>query len=95
MQVNRKHQNDGGNILYELGFKYAIDYADKPQPQPLVILNYDPYEESTMELLRGVFDAAIRIYLNRFLNIPAATIPKKSATRRSQLLFHPDDGSSM
>jgi nitrite reductase/ring-hydroxylating ferredoxin subunit len=32
----------------------------------------------TMELLRGVFDAAIRIYLNRFLNIPLATIPKKS-----------------
>ena len=31
-----------------------------------------------MELLRGVFDAAIRIYLNRFLNIPPATIPKKS-----------------
>ena len=31
-----------------------------------------------MELLRGVFDAAMRIYLNRFLNIPPATIPKKS-----------------
>jgi hypothetical protein len=32
----------------------------------------------TIELLRGVFDAAMRIYLNRFLNIPPATIPKKS-----------------
>jgi len=32
----------------------------------------------TMELLRGVFDAAMRIYLNRFLNIPPAAIPKKS-----------------
>jgi len=32
----------------------------------------------TRELLRGVFDAAMRIYLNRFLNIPPATIPKKS-----------------
>jgi hypothetical protein len=32
----------------------------------------------SMELLRGVFDAAMRIYLNRFLNIPPATIPKKS-----------------
>jgi len=31
-----------------------------------------------MELLRGVFDAAMRIYLNRFLNIPPAIIPKKS-----------------
>jgi nitrite reductase/ring-hydroxylating ferredoxin subunit len=33
---------------------------------------------ATPELLRGVFDAAMRIYLNRFLNIPAATIPKRS-----------------
>jgi nitrite reductase/ring-hydroxylating ferredoxin subunit len=32
----------------------------------------------TTELLRGVFDAAIRVYLNRFLNIPSATIPKGS-----------------
>src|SRR5262249_51403038 len=32
----------------------------------------------TMELLRGVFDAAMRIYLNRFLNLPPARIPKKS-----------------
>ena len=32
----------------------------------------------SMELLRGVFDAAMRIYLNRFLNIPPAAIPKKS-----------------
>jgi nitrite reductase/ring-hydroxylating ferredoxin subunit len=32
----------------------------------------------TVELLRGVFDAAMRIYLNRFLNIPPARIPKKS-----------------
>lgn len=27
-------------------------------------------------LLRGVFDAAMRIYLNRFLNIPAARLPE-------------------
>jgi hypothetical protein len=31
----------------------------------------------SLELLRGVSDAAMRIYLNRFLNIPSATIPKK------------------
>ena len=30
----------------------------------------------TPELLRGVFDAAIRVYLNRFLNIPPARLPK-------------------
>ena len=33
---------------------------------------------ATPELLRGVFDAAMRIYLNRFLNIPATTIPNRS-----------------
>ncbi|MFZ0514587.1 MAG: Rieske (2Fe-2S) protein, partial [Candidatus Nitrosopolaris sp.] len=33
---------------------------------------------ATPQLLRSVFDAAMRIYLNRFLNIPAATIPKRS-----------------
>ena len=37
---------------------------------------------STTELLRGVFDAAIRVYLNRFLNIPSATIPKRSTYDR-------------
>lgn len=42
LQVNRKHQNNRGNILYELGFKYAVDYADKPRPRPFVILHYDP-----------------------------------------------------
>jgi hypothetical protein len=30
------------------------------------------------ELLRGVFDAAMSIYLDRFLNIPAARIPQKN-----------------
>ena len=31
---------------------------------------------SSVELLRGVFDAAISVYLNRFLNIPLAPLPK-------------------
>ena len=30
---------------------------------------------SSVELLRGVFDAAMSVYLDRFLNIPAARIP--------------------
>ena len=33
----------------------------------------------SVELLRGVFDAAMSIYLDRFLNIPAARLPEKSA----------------
>ncbi|HET7390326.1 MAG TPA: hypothetical protein VFJ51_05840, partial [Nitrososphaeraceae archaeon] len=35
---------------------------------------------STPELLRGVFDAAMRIYLNRFLNIPPARLPNSKST---------------
>jgi nitrite reductase/ring-hydroxylating ferredoxin subunit len=35
---------------------------------------------ATPELLRGVFDAALRIYLNRFLNVPPAKIPKPKLT---------------
>ena len=40
---------------------------------------------STPELLRGVFDAAMRIYLNRFLNIPPAGLPhnQKSAEEKN------------
>jgi hypothetical protein len=38
---------------------------------------------ATPELLRGVFDAAMRIYLNRFLNIPAATIPNRSTNDKT------------
>jgi nitrite reductase/ring-hydroxylating ferredoxin subunit len=32
------------------------------------------------ELLRGVFDAAMSIYLDRFLNVPAARLPKPDTT---------------
>ena len=31
---------------------------------------------ATQELLRGVFDGAMRIYLNRFLNVPPVPLPK-------------------
>jgi hypothetical protein len=31
---------------------------------------------ATQELLRGVFDGAMRVYLNRFLNVPSVSLPK-------------------
>jgi nitrite reductase/ring-hydroxylating ferredoxin subunit len=34
----------------------------------------------TVELLRGVFDAAMSVYLNRFLNVPPARLPDPNAT---------------
>ncbi len=30
---------------------------------------------ATQELIRGVFDGAMRVYLNRFLNVPAVPLP--------------------
>jgi nitrite reductase/ring-hydroxylating ferredoxin subunit len=35
---------------------------------------------ASLELLRGVFDAAMSVYLNRFLNVPAARLPKPDKT---------------
>jgi nitrite reductase/ring-hydroxylating ferredoxin subunit len=42
----------------------------------------------TVELLRGVFDAAMSVYLNRFLNVPPARLPepKDSVENPEQLL---------
>lgn len=34
----------------------------------------------SVELLRGVFDAAMSVYLDRFLNIPAARLPQPNGT---------------
>jgi hypothetical protein len=35
----------------------------------------------SVELLRGVFDAAMSIYLDRFLNIPAARLPERNGNQ--------------
>lgn len=41
------------------------------------------------ELVRGVFDAAMSIYLDRFLNIPAAPLPEKNGvTHAPETLLH-------
>jgi len=43
---------------------------------------------SSIELLRGVFDAAMTVYLNRFLNVPPARLPepKQTVVEPEQLL---------
>ncbi len=35
----------------------------------------------SVELLRGIFDAAMSVYLDRFLNIPAARLPERNGGR--------------
>jgi hypothetical protein len=34
-----------------------------------------------VELIRGIFDAAMTVYLDRFLNVPAAKIPEPNGAR--------------
>src|SRR5690349_16862429 len=52
---------DWDTALHTFTFSNAIHQGLRRAPSP--------------ELLRGVFDAAMSVYLDRFLNIPAARIP--------------------
>ena len=36
---------------------------------------------SSIELIRGIFDAAMTVYLDRFLNVPAAKLPERNGSR--------------
>ncbi len=53
---------DWDTALHTFTFANAIEQGLRRTPSP--------------ELLRGVFDAAISLYLTRFLNIPAARLPE-------------------
>ncbi|MDX1613169.1 MAG: Rieske (2Fe-2S) protein [Candidatus Promineifilaceae bacterium] len=53
--------NDWDTALHTFTFANAVEQGLRRAPTP--------------ELLRGVFDAAISVYLDRFLNIPAARLP--------------------
>jgi hypothetical protein len=43
------------------------------------------------ELVRGVFHTAMRLYLDRFLNMPAARLPDERPGHRATLPTEPDD----
>src|SRR5262245_1777488 len=53
---------DADRALHTFTFANAVHQGLRRSPSP--------------ELLRGVFDAAMSIYLDRFLNVPAARIPE-------------------
>src|SRR5919198_1039076 len=46
---------------------------------------------ATQELLRGVFDGAIRVYLNRFLNVPPVPLPKPTKKIEEKIMRIDDD----
>jgi len=53
--------SDWDTALHTFTFANAVEQGMRRAPEP--------------ELLRGVFDAAMSVYLDRFLNIPAAGLP--------------------
>lgn len=53
---------DWDTALHSFTFAHAVEQGLKRAP--------------SAELLRGVFDAAMTVYLNRFLNVPPARIPE-------------------
>src|SRR5206468_3797894 len=53
---------DWDTALHTFTFANAIHQGLRRAPSP--------------ELLRGVFDAAMSVYLDRFLNVPAARLPQ-------------------
>ena len=48
---------------------------------------------ATQELLRGVFDGAMRVYLNRFLNVPPVSLPKPTKKTMGKNI-NPNDDST-
>src|SRR5262249_35865637 len=68
---------DWDTVLHTLSFSNAIHRAIQRLG-----------DQVSPEIVRGVFDAAMSVYLDRFLNIPAAPLPRVSAngTSPDQLL---------
>jgi len=57
---------DWDTALHTFTFANAVEQGLRRSPSP--------------ELLRGVFDAAMSVYLDRFLNVPAKRLPQPEAT---------------
>jgi nitrite reductase/ring-hydroxylating ferredoxin subunit len=62
----RNEFGDWDTVLHTFTFANAINQGLRRSPSP--------------ELLRGVFDAAMSVYLDRFLNVPAARLPEPEGT---------------
>ena len=64
---------DWDTALHTFTFANAVHQGLRRVPSP--------------ELLRGVFDAAMSIYLDRFLNVPAAQLPEPEETANNPEVF--------
>ena len=66
---------DWDTALHTFSFANAIEQGMRRAP--------------SVELLRGVFDAAMSVYLDRFLNIPAARIPQPNGKAADPMALLP------
>jgi nitrite reductase/ring-hydroxylating ferredoxin subunit len=64
---------DWDTALHTFTFANAVEQGLRRSPSP--------------ELLRGVFDAAMSIHLDRFLNVPAARLPEPDSTADPDMLL--------
>ena len=77
---------DWDTVLHTFTFANAIHQAIRrivAAAQDRVSPDATP-DERALPLLRGVFDAATSVYLDRFLNTPAARLPNVEPTARSR-----------
>jgi hypothetical protein len=62
------------NAVHQSMKRISASVSHGPQPKP----QSPATSIQLQELIRGIFDAAMQVYLNRFLNIPPAPIPNPS-----------------
>jgi hypothetical protein len=67
---------------------HTFTFANAIQQGVRRVVGAETPTATRVELLRGVFDAALSVYLDRFLNIPAARLPEpeEAAVRPEELL---------
>lgn len=53
LQINKKYQNENGDILLELGIRHASGHVDRSRP--LVILHHDPNARYAPRHSAGLF----------------------------------------
>ncbi len=81
LRVARFHTSnefgDWDTALHTFTFANAVQHG-------LLRIGTPQDADAYIPLLRGVFDAAMSVYLDRFLNIPAARLPQTNGTADSQ-----------
>src|SRR5919106_438578 len=71
------------NAVHQSVKRISASVSDGPQPK-----SQTPGTSIQLyELIRGIFDAIMRVYLNRFLNIPPAPIPNPNPSTNSDTIY--------